>query len=271
METIAVGYVQLLSRLSELSPFRSTTRVVIVFRPSVAAGADIRSSLLWFPSSYVHVEIAQFISITSSTPSEAQTFLAQANNDVEAAIGLFFAASDDPMDDPVPSDDEHDEEEETMTGGAATAPAPASVRASGGGAGAGGNTLGGGKAEPLPEGWGRPSGGGTGARVGRVGQWGGSGAAPSSQGSGSGPRIATLGSIGGGGGASGPSPSRGGGGDDDDDDDDGEEWYAGGERRFVLFFPLSLSLSLSLSLLLSRSSPRSKEDARLIILSIMCD
>jgi hypothetical protein len=45
----------------------------------------------------------------------------------------------------------------------------------------------------------------------------------------------------------------------------------GSEGSFFSFLFPYLSLSLSLSLLLSRSSPRSKEDARLIILSIMCD
>ncbi|KZW03206.1 SEP-domain-containing protein [Exidia glandulosa HHB12029] len=98
----------------------------------------------------------------------------------------------------------------------------------------GGRSLGGGPAEPMPAGWGAPSR----PRVGRVGDWnsGGGSGAPRT---GSGPRIATLGSLGSA--PSGPSMPMGPPGghghahdDDDEDDEDDDEppqsFFAGGER-----------------------------------------
>lgn len=88
----------------------------------------------------------------------------------------------------------------------------------------GGRTLGGGDAEPLPEGWGASSGG---ARIGRVGGPSTARAAPSSSG---GPRIASLRDVASSGPAPMPSRHDHSDGDDSDDDGAGENWFTGGER-----------------------------------------
>ncbi|KAL7413439.1 hypothetical protein BDY24DRAFT_390192 [Mrakia frigida] len=174
-------------------------------------------------------QIAQFVSLTSSTPQEAQSYLTQAGGNLETAVGLFFAAADD-GDDAGEEDqlmaDEDDSGSAPPQSHSAPSPAAATPATRTGG---GGNSMGGGASEPLPAGWGQGGGGGSGARVGRVGQWGG----PGGQGStpartGNGPRIATLGSIN----SSGPSAGGPPGGDDDEssDEEKGEDLYAGGER-----------------------------------------
>jgi UBX domain-containing protein 1 len=101
--------------------------------------------------------------------------------------------------------------------------------------------------------WNRPASNG---RIGRIGDWGGSGSSSqyalrssfitiilyivSRRPQGSGRRVATLGDVGSSGpptgGAGGGGPGRGPDDDDDSDDengprDEGESWYAGGERR----------------------------------------
>lgn len=89
----------------------------------------------------------------------------------QTAIASFYAAQDDPAD-AAPA---------ASSGTPSAAPAPASAAAPASSSGP--RTLAGGPAEPLPEGWGGRLAGGTGARVGRVGQWGsagGSGCAMSS-------------------------------------------------------------------------------------------
>ncbi|KIK00603.1 hypothetical protein K443DRAFT_679069 [Laccaria amethystina LaAM-08-1] len=97
-----------------------------------------------------------------------------------------------------------------------------------------GRTLDGGPGESLPASWARPT---ERPRVGRVGQWGGSGAPSSSRGGGSGnSRFATLSSLGGDNSGGGRPPPHVHHDDDDDDDDDAakqETWFAGGERSGI--------------------------------------
>lgn len=101
----------------------------------------------------------------------------------------------------------------------------------------GGNTLGGGDdgREQMPSHWGRPSR----PRVGRIGDWGNSGApSSSSQRAGTG-RFATLNDLSSSGAPSRSTPQRNAFEDDDDDDEEaertrgGEDWFAGGERSAI--------------------------------------
>ena len=112
-----------------------------------------------------------------------------------------------------------------------------------------GNTLGGGPAEPMPEGWGSNS---NRPRVGRVGDWNNAGGSSSRHvlvvvtrdprnltgehrpASGGGARIATFRDLVSGGGSGGP-PLPPHSHDDEDDEDERrpEEYFAGGERRCV--------------------------------------
>ncbi|KAF8594705.1 SEP-domain-containing protein [Ceratobasidium sp. AG-I] len=108
------------------------------------------------------------------------------------------------------------------------------------GNGGGGNTLGGGPAEPLPAEWAarassgsssRGGGGGGAGRIGRVGAWGGS--TPPAR-SGAAGRVSTLRDLSSSAPAPAPSPHRHGGSDDDDDDeapsDQPLNFFTGGER-----------------------------------------
>jgi hypothetical protein len=93
----------------------------------------------------------------------------------QTAIASFYAAQDEP-DEPAAAAPIASAPSSGPPLAAASTPASAASVPS-----SGPRTLAGGPAEPLPEGWGGRSAGGTGARVGRVGQWGsagGSGCAP---------------------------------------------------------------------------------------------
>ncbi|CED82177.1 Protein tyrosine phosphatase SHP1/Cofactor for p97 ATPase-mediated vesicle membrane fusion [Phaffia rhodozyma] len=170
-------------------------------------------------------QIAQFISVTSATPEVARTYLTQSNGNIEEAINTYLAATTGEDDE---IDDEDDQYGDEATSGSARSSA---IREeTGSGNTLGGNTLGGGTAQSsLPDDWAQNrSQGGTGARVGRVGQWGstGSGSGSSTPRSGGGPKVATFGSL-----ASSSSASMPSGGDDSDKE--GEDWYAGGERSGI--------------------------------------
>ncbi|KAG6826516.1 hypothetical protein H0H92_015509 [Tricholoma furcatifolium] len=94
----------------------------------------------------------------------------------------------------------------------------------------GGRSLGGGSAEPLPQSWSRPS---QAPRVGRIGDWSGTGGSSSNR---SGSRFGTIGGLSSqSSGAPVPSGHRPPLGDDSDDDEEDESrqresWFAGGER-----------------------------------------
>ncbi|KJA16623.1 hypothetical protein HYPSUDRAFT_193049 [Hypholoma sublateritium FD-334 SS-4] len=90
-----------------------------------------------------------------------------------------------------------------------------------------GRTLGGEPAEPLPASWARPA---AAPRVGRVGDWSGTGSSSSGANRG---RFGTIASLGGSSGGGPPAAHD----DDDDDSDDenkgAESWFAGGERSGI--------------------------------------
>ncbi|GLB42820.1 putative SEP-domain-containing protein [Lyophyllum shimeji] len=91
----------------------------------------------------------------------------------------------------------------------------------------GGRTLGGGAAEPLPSSWARSA---EAPRLGRIGDWSGSGGGGVSR---SGSRFGTIGGLSSAGGGGGGAPGgRRHDDSDEEEDDEGkrEQWFAGGER-----------------------------------------